>query len=24
VAEEMTRPLKEHAIRTFDDLRKAP
>jgi phasin len=24
VAEEMTRPLKEHVIRTFDDLRKAP
>jgi phasin len=24
VAEEMTRPIKEHVIRTFDDLRKAP
>jgi phasin len=24
MAEEMTRPIKEHVVRTFDDLRKAP
>lgn len=24
MAEEMTRPMKEHLVRTFDDLRKAP
>ena len=24
VAEEMTRPIKEHVMRTFDDLRKSP